>query len=190
MSTASDALAAACSAVTEAVRAACADPADAVRLLAELAAYTATPPASSAAAPIGAAMATVTAATAALCRRAALGSLALACADCQLSAYEDAVALLVQVTALIDAEITVAGDAGQDGTFVALRALRAAVVQDLTTRAADLPHLVLITSAEPMPAPALAQRLYQDGSRAADLVARADPVHPAFLPTSFEGLAT
>ena len=44
-------------------------------------------------------------------------------------------------------------------------------------------------TASPMPSLALAQRLYRDPDRADDLVARAAPAHPAFMPVRFKALS-
>ncbi|HBA7856845.1 TPA: multidrug DMT transporter permease, partial [Escherichia coli] len=42
-----------------------------------------------------------------------------------------------------------------------------------------------VTSRSPQPSLALANRLYQDASRADELVQAVSPVHPAFMPLSF-----
>ena len=93
------------------------------------------------------------------------------------------------VTQLLDAEIQIAGAQGEDDVYTALRSVRAAVVQDLTARGADLAVLTTITTPRPMPALALAQRVYRDAGRTDELVAESDCIHPAFMPTSFRGLA-
>ena len=175
------------SALTEAVRNAANSPADEIRQLSALAATTTTPIVSTA--PIGQAMATVQTAVGAVCRRAALGSLARACAAYVPSSYDDAVTVRGQVSALLDDEIVVAADAGDIASYGALRALRTAVIDDLTTRGAQLPRLVTVTRNAPLPALLLAWQLYQDSGRADDLTDRADPIHPAFMPTSFQALA-
>ncbi|MBV9776717.1 MAG: hypothetical protein JO143_06680 [Acetobacteraceae bacterium] len=161
MSAASDVLAAGLNALTESVRAACNDPAEAIRLLYGLAAY-APPPAVSHATPIGLAVYAAAAATAALCRRAALASLARACADFAPTSYDDAVAIRDDVA-----------DAGDVDTYRALRDLRTAVVNDLTTRGAQLPRLAAFTRRASLPALTLADQLYADTTRADDLVAAA-----------------
>jgi len=140
-------------------------------------------------APIGLAISTLQSAVAALCRRAALTSLARACAGYAPTSSDDAVSVCVAVVALFDAEILVAADAEDDASYQALRQLRTAVVADLVTRAAQLPSLVTVRTAVPMPALALAYRLYRDATRADDLAARSGAQHPAFLPTSFRALS-
>jgi prophage DNA circulation protein len=187
MTAATDALAAAATAFAEAVRATATDPADAVRLLGQLAVLA--PPASSYSDGIGQAMTAAQTATAALMRRAALVSVGRACADYQPTSSNDATALLATATTMLDAEILTAADAGDDAGYQALRALRAAVVLDLTTRAASLPSLRTVTLPAPKPSLAVAYRLYRDTTREPDVTARAQAVHPGFLPTIFEALS-
>ena len=67
-------------------------------------------------------------------------------------------------------------------------ALRAAVIADLTARSGDLAQITTVTTAEPMPALALAYRLYGDATRYDDLVARADTVSAAVYAPQFRGL--
>lgn len=181
-------LAAGLQAVAEAVRTSCADPSQAVTLLAQLAAYA--PATDNGADTIGVAMSAVEANVAAACRRAALTSLARATADYQPSSYQDAVALRTKVSGLIEAEMMVAGAVPDYPMYASLRLLRAAVIADLTARGGDLARIETITTAVPMPALTLAYRLYGDASRYDDLVARADPVSPLFMPTSFEALSS
>jgi prophage DNA circulation protein len=64
------------------------------------------------------------------------------------------------------------------------------VALDLATRGAALPASVQINTPAPQPSLVLAQRLYRDPTRADQLVVFADPVHPAFMPTSFGALAS
>ncbi len=123
-----------------------------------------------------------------LFRRAALAVLAVAGSNYQPSSSDDALAVRTLVLDILDAEITVAGDQGEDDMFIALRALRALVVQDLNVRGAGLPSLVTVETQACLPSLVLAQRLYRDPTRADELVQRANPIHPAFMPTSFKAL--
>lgn len=181
-------IASAAQAVTEALRAACQNPADALRLLNQLAQFQ--PTAVDSSAPVGMAIMDMTFQLGCLFRRAAIASLARASADYQPSSYDDAAAVRDLVTAAIDAEIEVAGDNGQDASYAALRALRQSVVADLTSRGADLAHIKTFSFAAALPALTLAQQLYGDSSRAAELVTHADPVHPLFMPPVFAALAS
>jgi prophage DNA circulation protein len=163
-------------------------PADQLRLLATLAAFDPAIPTN--AAPIGVAITTIQTATAALVRRTACAALATATAAYQPTSYNDAMTQMTTVTALLDAESLSAADAGDTGSYLALQALRTAVTDDLVTRGAQLPSLVTVTRAVPIPSLTLAYELYQDATRSDDLIARADPIHPLFMPTSFEALAS
>lgn len=175
-------------ALAAALLAATTDPADSIRMLSTLAAPVPTNavPASA----VGVAMQTMQAGCGDLFRRAAVVALARASAAYQPSSFDDAVAIRTQVTALLDAEILIAGNQGEDATFNALRTVRAAVVKDLTSRAADLAVLVTVKSNSPVPSLVLSQRLYRDSTREGELVTEADAVHPAFMPTSFKALST
>ncbi|MBF0892206.1 DNA circularization N-terminal domain-containing protein [Gluconobacter sp. LMG 1744] len=175
-------------ALTEALREAIADPGVQISLLWPLASCSVDVISSSA--PIGAALATAQTETAALCRRAALASIAQACSDWSPASSEDAEAMCSRVVALFEAEELIAADAQDDASWAALKALRVQVSQDLMKRAAKLPDIVTIQRNAPLPALTLAQQLYADGTRSDDLVNRADPVHPAFMPTEFEALSS
>jgi prophage DNA circulation protein len=162
-------------------------PADQLRLLTVLARYQAVPMASSA--PIGAAVATMQSATAALVRRAALTALVRAEAVYQPTSFNDAAAVRQSITAVLDAEISIASNDGDTASFAALRAMRAAVVLDLVTRGALLPRLVTVTRNVALPSLTLAWQLYGDASRSDDLIARVDPPHPGFFPVVFDALS-
>jgi prophage DNA circulation protein len=176
-------------ALVEAVRAGIIDPAHQVQVLLSLAGFSFLDGAGGAVG-VGAAMAAMRDTVAAACRRAVLVSLARASAAYQPVSYEDAAALRLALTAALDVEITAAGDAGEDATYGALKALRAAVVQDLTVRGASLPSVVTVVLGLPMPALAIAQRLYCDASRSDEIIARSGAVHPAFCPVSFQALTS
>jgi hypothetical protein len=129
-------------------------------------------------------------AMAAACRRAVLVSLAQASASYQPASYEDAAALRTSLAAVLDIEITAAGDAGEDATYSALKTLRSASVQDLTARGASLPSIVTVVLHVQLPSLAIAQLLYRDASRSDEIAAQAGAVHPAFCPVTFQALAS
>lgn len=159
---------------------ACADPGDRLRLMSELAGYVPVGPAGASATGLG---------VAASFRRAAVLDLSRAAAVYQPASYDDAQAVLARATAVLDREITVAADAGQDDSFRALRSLRAAVVTDLRARGAALAPLRRWQVPAALPALVLAQRFYRDPTRADQLVGQAAPVHPLLMPTDFQALA-
>jgi prophage DNA circulation protein len=169
--------------------AACAqDPADQIRLLVPMATYTPTP--ASSLAPIGSSIATAQTATASVWRRAAITGIARGTAIYQPTSYNDAVAVLDRVTSIMDAEIVSAADLGDNASYLALRALKAAVAQDLISRGANLPQLVTVTRGRPLPSLALAYQLYADATRSDDLIARVNPPAPLWMPTTFHALSS
>ncbi|HDR8944325.1 TPA: DNA circularization N-terminal domain-containing protein [Burkholderia vietnamiensis] len=173
--------------VTSAVLAATNDPSDSVRLLAKLATFS--PANDTTTSVIGMAMGSVEGACADLFRRTSIGAVAQASASYQPISSDDAAQIRDFVTGLIDSEMGIAGDSGADQTYEALSALRAAVVADLNRRGAALSSIKTFEVAQPMPSLALATRIYRDPTRADELVSEADPVHPAFMPTTFKALA-
>lgn len=187
MSQASD-LATAAQALAAALLASAIDPADGIRLLSSLADFE--PGAVTSSSVVGTKMATMQDACGDLFRRAAVVAACRAAANYQPASTTDAANLQAVVTQLLDAEILIAGNQGEDGTFTALRALRAAVVQDLQARAAGLPGTIVVTVPAALPAPVLAQRLYRDPTRADELVTESGAPHPAFLPPGFTALSS
>jgi prophage DNA circulation protein len=170
-------------AVAEGARATMTSPVDQLRTMLTLSNFTYS---SIAAGPAAA----VRDALAATCRRCAVVSLARASAACQPVSYDDAAAIRCKVAAALDIEISAAGDAGNDATYLALRQLRAAVIQDLTARGAALPLVKTVTLPSVLPSLVVAQLLYRDASRSDQVAARARAVHPAFCPVTMQVLAT
>lgn len=182
-----DAFSAALQAATQALASAIVNPADALRLFSNLAAFA--PAAPVPMSQTGVAMGAAQTAVGALARRAAIAELAMAASAYQPSSYDDANSVRAAVCAVIDAEITIAGDDAEDNTYQALRALRQAVVQDLTVRGADLAPMKAFRLNAPLPALALAWRFYQDASRGDQLYVQSGARHPAFLPAAFTALS-
>lgn len=164
------------------------NPADAVRLFGSLATYT--PVTNANPGQLGAAQNIAQTSTAALLRRAALGALARAAAVYQPSSWDDAVNVRNTITGYLDAEILIAGDTGDDRSYGALRALRQMIVGVLNQAGTGLPRLQRFAFNASLPALTLAERMYGDASRSEQLVAQAAPVHPAFMPVSFQALAS
>ena len=181
MSTASTNLAAAIQSLTEAMRQAMASPADAIRILLGM---LATPPSLL---PPGSSV--MQDSITAVFRRSALASIAVAASQYQPTSLTDAQAKVAQLSAAFDTEATLAADALQQADYEALRQMRTYVINDLLTRSASLPELITVTLPGAQPSLVLAYRLYQDTTREPDLVARANPVHPGFMPPAFEALA-
>jgi prophage DNA circulation protein len=172
----------------EAARAMMTNPADQIRILLSLATFTFTDSAGGAG--ISGDAATVRDAFAVTCRRCVLASLALASANYQPLSYNDAAATRDLVAAALDVEITAAGDMGDDASYSALKALRAAVIEDLTTRGAALPLVITLTLPTNLPTLVVAYRVYRDSSRSDEIAGETGVIHPAFLPTTIQVLAT
>jgi prophage DNA circulation protein len=158
-----------------------ADPADAIRLLTQLAQYA--PPVTAASTPIGGLVGD-------LFRRLAVIALAQTTTSYQPSSQDDANAVRLSVAALISAEAQKAADQAEDAVFDALRALRTAVIQDMKARGANLAPITTFNPAANLPAVVLAYRYYRDATRADELVAQVNPVHPLFMPRSYQALAS
>lgn len=167
-------------ALVQALADACADPADAIRLLEQLIGFASDRPQTATA---------VGRATAGMIRRAAAASMTIAAGDYQPSSSDDAAAMIGRLGGLLDVEATRAADAGDDASYKALRAARAAIVADLRTRGATIERVTVLRVPRALPAIVLAQRFYRDGARASQLVSQAAPVHPLFMPTEFKALA-
>jgi hypothetical protein len=79
-----------------------------------------------------------------------------------------------------DAEL-VAGDNLDNAVYRALVSLHGAITNDLNTRALPLPRIVIFQAPSVLPTLWLANRLYGDAGREAELRAENNPVHPAFV---------
>jgi prophage DNA circulation protein len=82
-----------------------------------------------------------------------------------------------------DAEEIAADDMDQ-ATFAALIKLDASITNYLVTTARPLPRMIGYQFTAPLPSLVVAYRLYQDASRADQVVAENKVVHPAFCPPS------
>ena len=174
--------------MTSALSATIVNPGDGVRLFNTLASYM--PAAPGGVGQTIAAQGVAQNAMSALLRRAAIGAMARAVASYSPTSYNDAVNVQTIVTDAIDNEILVAGDNGDDNTYQALRDLRQVVVTALQAAGANLAQLRMFTYGASLPSLVLAQRQYQDAGRENQLVTQVNPVHPAFMPTSFQALSS
>lgn len=102
----------------------------------------------------------------------------------------DADAALAAISPAFDAAIETAANNFDQVAYQALVALEGAVATDLSTRAFALPTIVNYGFARNLPALWIAQSLYQDASRADELVAENDVVHPLFMPRQIEALSS
>ncbi|HUB49344.1 MAG TPA: DNA circularization N-terminal domain-containing protein [Acetobacteraceae bacterium] len=127
-------------------------------------------------------------ATVDLVRGAAVAAVATVYAGIDWTSANAAAAARDQLAALLE-DRTAAAAAGQDALYAAWQAQESIALQDLAQRVQQLPQLVPYTRAAPPPALALAYRLYQDATRATQLVQLNDAPHPLFMPTAGRALA-
>ena len=119
---------------------------------------------------------------------AALGEAFLAEARTDFADRQSATAARARIGAAMDgATDRVAASLGPAALDVLGPAARRASA-DLVTEAATLQPIARVKSAKSMPSTALAWALYQDPTRAADLVARNRSGTSLFMPTTFEAL--
>lgn len=117
-----------------------------------------------------------------LVRTAAAGEAVKAIRGIEFDSFQEAQAILEETSDVIQTLMYSA----DDETYDRLRALNAVLVQDVTSRGADLSRLVAITTVVSEPALTLAYRLFGDtqaaGDAADDILARNGIVHPLFVP--------
>jgi prophage DNA circulation protein len=164
------------------------DPLDRINMMVALCGYS--PSATTIPTPIGLAMQRMCVASAAHLRRVTIATLCQAIGDYQPSSQNDAATIQDLVSEILDQEIIVAGDAGDDETYGALCDLRQAAVADLQQRGANLAAMGTFKFNASLPSLALATRIYRDPGREADLVKQVGPVHPAFMPAAFDALVS
>jgi prophage DNA circulation protein len=114
--------------------------------------------------------------------RMGLAELAQILAATTFASRQDVDRVLDRINAAFDTAELVAADSQDNVAYRALIALHGAVSNDLTTRGLQLPRLVSYRFAQREPALTIAQRLYQDPTRSAELIAENKPVHPLFMP--------
>ncbi len=83
----------------------------------------------------------------------------------------------------------VAADQAQAGVYMAIISLQADVTKYLTDQGRLLPRVVQYRFAQAMPALAMSQRVYGNGSRSDELRLENKVVHPAFMPLDGRMLA-
>lgn len=97
------------------------------------------------------------------------------------ASFQDAVQARDEMAQALDDVLMAEPD---DGTYTAVRALRAAMVQDMAARGANLARLVQWVPTTTMPSLAVAQAVYADALREPELVERNRIRHPLFVPAT------
>jgi prophage DNA circulation protein len=176
--------------LTEALRTACANPGDAVRILSGLTSTfgVTLPSLISLTDPNGQAAYLLGARATFLLRLSAAASMVKATADYIPSSQADAASLAAACSTILDALYVCAADLFDDATAAAIENARIAMVTDLTARGADQAQIEIIRFQQNFPASVLAYRLYQDATRANELLGRqgAGAIHPGFMPLQIE----
>lgn len=96
----------------------------------------------------------------------------------KLPVYDDAMALRKSLTEILDQESMTANDT----VYSALQALRTAVYADITERTRQSARLQTIKPIQVQPSLAVAYDLYEDVSRAGEIIERNSVRHPGFIP--------
>lgn len=110
-------------------------------------------------------------------------------ADTDFTSRQQIDAYIDRVNAAFDTAETVAGDSLDNAMYRALVSLHGAVTLDLNTRALPLPRVVTFHAPSVQPMLWIANRLYGDASREAELRAENNPVHPAFVQQDIRALS-
>ncbi len=118
----------------------------------------------------------------ALVKRQALIGMALTASQMTFASYEDAVAIRDRLALKLDQELDRVGSTDEDATFCALSDLKAAMVLDITERAANLARIKNIYPAEPLPALVLAYEIYGEIEQAEEIRIRNKIRNPNFMP--------
>jgi hypothetical protein len=119
-----------------------------------------------------------------------LGSEAKAIAQMKFASQQDAQAMIAVVRDMFAAASDVGIDQLNDPTiYQALVALAGSLTRHLSVTALQLPRYMSYTSDLPMPSLYMANRIYGDGSRYAEIEAENRIIHPAFCPRQLRVLA-
>lgn len=117
-------------------------------------------------------------------RRVALSNEAIALASIDFDSYQDAMARMQNFVGRVESEIVNGPSQANDTTYLAMDALRAAVVNDIKSRSGSLARITTKTAPDLEPALVTAYELYEDATRDAELISRNGIRHPSFIPPS------
>lgn len=115
-------------------------------------------------------------------KQAALIGLAKTASEIDFVSYDEAVATRNQLHDYFDDELLNLGATDDDQAYLDLDGLRAAMVKDITSRAANLERVKNIVPKRSLPALVTSYDLYKTANRADEIVARNKVSHPGFLP--------
>ncbi|HED1307161.1 TPA: DNA circularization protein [Kluyvera ascorbata] len=116
------------------------------------------------------------------------GAMTSSAADANPTSRDEAEQLAQRVSQQLDEALVVVGDRADDELYNALLSIRTAFISTIMERSSGLSDLMSVTMTQPIPALTLANRLYQDASRADELIQEALIPHPAFMPLTMKVL--
>lgn len=116
------------------------------------------------------------------------GAMVCAAADANPTSREEAEQITQRAAKQLDTALVLAGDRGDDDMYVSLLGVRTSFLSTMNARSSGLSELMQVTTIKPIPALTLANRLYQDASRADELVQEVRVPHPAFMPITMKVL--
>lgn len=117
-----------------------------------------------------------------LTRRAALTAMVETTAAIAFDSYNQAVAIRDDLADLIDGQLLAIGDTDEDQAYLQLDGMRAAMVADVTRRAANLERIREIVPGRVRSALATSFDVYGTAARAEEIVTRNGIRHPGFVP--------
>lgn len=115
-------------------------------------------------------------------------AMASAASDSNPTSRDEAEQITRRVANQLDAALLVAGDRADDDLYGELLLVRSSFFEAMSAISGGLSELMQFNSAQPLPALTLASRLYQDASRADELIQESSVPHPAFMPVSMKVL--
>lgn len=116
------------------------------------------------------------------------GAMASVASEANPSSSNEANLITESVVEQLDRALVVTGDRGDDALYNTLLELRSVFLLTMGGVANNLSDLMQYQTAKPIPALTLANRLYQDASRADELIQSTHVPHPAFMPTKIQVL--
>jgi prophage DNA circulation protein len=112
-----------------------------------------------------------------LVEQTALIESARSASDIEFDSYDDAVLVRDELDEKLDAQMLVAND----DTYQALNEVRVAMINDISTRSADLARTVNYTPKTTLPALVIAHELYGDATTEEKIINRNNIRHPGFI---------
>lgn len=116
-----------------------------------------------------------------LARQLAASQAIQAAADLEFDSYQSAAKARDALADQLDDLVVDVADAGDDAAYLSLQAARAAMIRDITARGGSLARLYDYRPLQTEPALVIANRLYGDASREAEIVTRNAIAHPGFV---------